>query len=36
MHSKKKINQKNDGGQANFHGSFYTSYKLRFTLLTFI
>ena len=36
MHSKKKINQKNDGGQVNFHGSFYISYKLRFTLLTFI
>ena len=35
MHSKKKINQKG-GGQVNFHGSFYTSYKLRFTLLTFI
>ena len=34
MHSKKKINQKNDGGQVSFHGRFtpLTSYALPFSL----
>ena len=36
-HKKKKvINQTNGYGQVSFHGRFYTSYKLRFTLLIFI
>ena len=33
---KKIISQANGYGQVSFHGRFYTSYKLRFTLLTFI
>ena len=33
---KKIINQTNAYGQVSLHGPFHTSYKLRFTLLTFI
>ena len=37
MHTLKKIiSQANGYGQVSFHGRFYTSYKLRFTLLIFI
>ena len=38
MHTlkKKKIDQTSGYGQVGFHGRFYTSYKLRFTLPTFL